>query len=313
VRRFATDPLGSKSFGAWLALRVARAALLVALVVPGACRATPDHSQLDAAAARAFVREQSLAVKQLSASVSMAIETEGFDGSLSGALLVEPPARLRLRASKFVQDLFDLVVTPDELDLFWFPDRQFFRRRLLSTSQRLEANGPEAHGPEAFLARLDPRAMRLALAGFELPLAGEPSSLPACDRVMEETFAREGGDFVIRARLAGGDLLVRHFDGVSLFLETVTLEAPDGATLLRAKYDDYSPITEPAPAGELAGDPQPADSPARELWFAGEMVLEDLALGVTFDLELDDVAVNEGIPPSAFTLAPPPGCEVREL
>jgi hypothetical protein len=290
-------------------------------VVLGGCRSLPDYSELDDAAKRELVREQANSVKSLSASVSMGIETGKFEGSLSGALLVEPPARLRLRTSKMMQDVFDLVVTPELLELYWFRDRSFFRRRLApgATSPagakpkldgrstldgKPKAGGEEEEpGPESFLARLDGRSMRLALTGFELPRVGEESPIPAGDRVVEESFSRVGGEFVVRARLAGGDRLVRRFDGKSLFLRKLTLDGPDGATKLRVSYDDYAPIEIPAPAG---GTP-------RAIWLARETRLEDLVMEATFEMDLDDVVLDEEILPGAFQLVPPPGVEVRDL
>ena len=87
--------------------------LAVGAAALAGCRALPDRSGLDDAAARALVRDEALAVKDLAASVTLAIETADFDGTLDGALLVEPPLRLRLRASKMMTDVFDLLITPD--------------------------------------------------------------------------------------------------------------------------------------------------------------------------------------------------------
>jgi hypothetical protein len=252
------------------------------------CRALPDHSALDDKAAREFVREQALAVKDLAASVDLSIATDDFDGSLGGALLVEPPSRLRLRATKFTTDVFDLVVTPDELDLFWFRDRTFFRRRLGAGAAaavgaaRSVDPGRGERSPDAFLASLDGAALRLALAAFEVP-------------VLHESVAREDGSLVVRARLADGGELVRRFDGKTLFLENVELAASDGTPRLQASYGRYRRV-EPA-----------------EHWLPHRMELRDLASRSTFTMTFDDVAVNEGVLPGAFTLAPPPGVEVREV
>jgi len=284
-------------------LRRRLAPAVAALVLAGACRSPPDRSALDADQARDFVREQARAVRDLSAAVSLSIEADGFEGSLSGALLIEPPSRLRLRASKLLQDVFDLLVTPDSLELVWFKDGSHYRRRFArgaagtleaSASWSAAPGGTEGGGgPEPFLARLDGRALRLALSGFELPGRDAAGDLPPSDRVVEAAWAREGRHFVVRERLAGGERLERRFDGRSLLLEQVTLAAPDGAPRLRARYDD------PEPAGGL--------------WLPSEMELEDLAAGVRFSMSFDGVAVNEGVLPGAFTLRPPPGAPVREL
>jgi hypothetical protein len=240
------------------------------------------------------VRAEALALHDLSAAVSLSITTPGFEGSLGGALLVAPPGHLRLRATKVMQDVFDLVVAPDELDLYWFRDRTFFRRRLDGAAPAATPPaGGAKEGPERFLAQLDGRAMRLSLANFELPRAGEESPLPPSDRVVEESSGREGGRFIVRARLAGGDRVERRFDGRSLLLDEVLLFGGDGKPRLRATYGDYGPV-----------------GPS---WLARSMALADLATGVTFEMELDDVAINEGVLPGAFALAPPPGVEVRDL
>jgi hypothetical protein len=286
---------------------------LLAAGLPG-CRSLPDHSALDAGAARAFVREQARAVRDLSAAVSLSIETAEFEGSLSGALLLEPPGRMRLRASKLMQDVFDLLVTPEELRLYWFRDRKLFRRRLA----RGEAGGAVAEGetgtlasaspqrndgaeeasdggrdPRSFVERLDGRVLRLALASFELPDAGEADEAAPGDRVIEESFVREGRSFVVRARLASGERLERRFDGRTLFLEEARLAAADGTLELRARYDDYDDF--------------------QERWLPTQMVLEDHAQDVRFEMSFDDVALNEGVLPGAFALELPPGAEVIEI
>jgi len=288
-------------------------ALLVGLAagLPG-CRAVgPDHSQLDATAARALVREQARALRDLSASVSLSIETAEFEGSLSGALVVAPPTRLRLRATKLMQDVFDLVITPEELSLFWFRDGTFFRRRLAGDTLHPVGEGtalpyggtgewedpnPEdrdPQGPEAFLAQLDPSAFRLALATFELPLSDEASDLPANERVVFEATERTGGDLVVRAQLASGDRLERRFDGRTLFLEEVIVTNAAGERRLRATYDDHELV--------------------QGFWLPTEMALEDAVAGTRFEMNFDEVAVNEGVLPGAFVLIPPPGVEAREL
>lgn len=275
---------------------IAVAAGLAAAALAG-CRALPDRSGLGDEVALALVRAEALAIHDLAASVTLSIETADFEGTLDGALVVEPPLRLRLRASKMMTDLFDLLITPAAVELYWFPDRRFFRRRLDAGAGGESGAAPSAaaaatpdadrRGPESFLANLDARALRLSLAGFELPEGELASKRLGC------FFGRDGTDFVIWDPLASGEQLERRFDGRSLLLDTATLRNAASEITLVATYDDY----------ELVGTH----------WIATTATLEQRASGTCFRMTLDEIALNEGALPGAFVLTPPAGCEITEV
>lgn len=293
--------------------RTGRAAIsaIGAIGLAAGCVSGPDHSRLDAAAAREHVLREALAVEDLSAAVTLEIETGDFEGSLSGALVMAPPDRLRLRASKLLQDVFDLAIRPGALELWWFRDRVLYRRALDEAGgggapAEATSDAPP-DGPRSFLATLDPRMLRLALCGFELARPDGLDARPVADRVVTSDFRRDGGAFVVEETLASGERLERTFDGRTLGLERVALLAPDGALHLVADYDDYEWVAlEPAEGGGGTGAGPRA-------WLPTGIELDDRAAGVRFRMSFDDLAVNEGVLPGAFELAVPPGAEVREL
>jgi hypothetical protein len=278
---------------------------LVVLLAAGACRAfppPPDHSDLDVSAARAFVRAQALALKDLQAQVTLSIETPEFSGALDGALVIAPPERMRLRASKMLQDVFDLVVTPQALELWWFPDRVLYTKSPDAPADAAAgaANGVAGAGAVggdaralSFLRTLDPGALRASLSAFELPAADATPASPWQARSVGERVERSARELVVTTLLEGGGQLVRRFDGASLLLRTVTVTRSDGATMLVATYDDYRPVG--------------------PLWLPESTALEDRRFGITFTMSFSDMAVNEGVLPGAFELEVPPGARIVAL
>ena len=278
--------------------------LLVSLLAAGACRSfppPPDHSDLDVNAARDFVRTQALALKELEAQVSLSIESSDFSGSLEGALVVAPPDRMRLRTSKMMQDVFDLLVTPKGLDLYWFPDRVLYRKTPDATEatagsiERGAGGAPTEADARAlsFLRTLDPGAMRASLSAFELPVADASPAAPWQARSVGERVERDARALVVTTLLEGGGRLTRRFDGATLLLETVTVTRSDGATMMVTSYDDYRPVG--------------------PLWLPETTRLEDRRHGLVFTMSFSDMAVNGELLPGAFELALPAGVRVCEL
>jgi hypothetical protein len=284
-----------------------RAAIgLVVLLTAGACRSfppPPDHSDLDVSAARDFVRAQALALKSLEAQVSLSIETPDFSGALEGALVVEPPGRMRLRTSKMMQDVFDLVVTPDALELWWFPDRVLYRKTpdanaansANSANSASDANAAKEQDARAlsFLRTLDPGSLRASLNTFELPQADATPASPWQARSVGERIERTARSLVVTTLLEAGGHLTREFDGATLLLRQVTVTRSDGSTMLITTYDDYRPVG--------------------PLWLPETTTLEDHRFGVTFTMTFSDMVVNEGILPGAFELEVPAGARICEL
>ena len=76
----------------------------------------PTYPGLDDAAALKVLARRAEAVKTLSAGCDLTLTKEdGQTVRLDGAVAMEPPERLRLRAWKFGQAVFDLTLTPDGL------------------------------------------------------------------------------------------------------------------------------------------------------------------------------------------------------
>jgi hypothetical protein len=281
-------------------VRVLRAALVAACALAG-CRSfppPPDHSDLDAEAARAFVRAQALAVKDLAAQVSLSVETGDDGGSLEGALLIEPPDRLRLRTTKMMQDVFDLVVTPQKLELWWFPDRVLYRRTpgpgAAAAADPRDLDGRKGDARASTILRaLDPGTFRASLTAFELPPADASPRSPWQERVAGERCDRTRRAFVVVDELESGGRLTRTFDGASLLLRSAEVADAAGKTRIVATYDDYRPFG--------------------TLWLPTESKLVDRRFGVTFSMSFTDVALNEGVLPGAFELATPADAVVREI
>jgi hypothetical protein len=285
--------------------RAVPALALCGALLPG-CRSgppPPDRSALDALDARAFVRTQALAVKDLSAQVSLSVETPSFSGSLEGAVLIAPPDRLRMRATKLLIDVFDLLVTNEVLELYWFPDRVLYRREpgggaapstVSDVPAAAAADVPAGDArARAFLRDLDPAALRASLCAFELPAVDGSPRQPWQERAVAETVARTRAELTVVTTLEDGGILTRRFDGRSLMIRSAELARPGEAPFLRVAYDDYRPV---------AG-----------IWLPRRSVMEDRRHQVVFTMEFSDVGVNEGVLPGAFTLAPPSDAKVVEL
>lgn len=76
----------------------------------------PTYRGLDDAAALQVLAKRAQAVKTLSAECGLMLtRPDGQTVRLDGAVAMEPPDRLRLRAWKFGQAVFDLTLTPDGL------------------------------------------------------------------------------------------------------------------------------------------------------------------------------------------------------
>lgn len=256
----------------------------------------PDHSDLDVNAARAFVREQALSLKELEAQVTLSIETRDFSGSLDGALLVAPPDRMRLRTSKMLQDVFDMVVTPKGLELYWFPDRVLYRKSPDAGGAAGDGGGGATEADAralSFLRTLDPGALRASLSAFELPLADATPPAPWQARSVGERVERSARELVVTTLLEGGGRLTRRFDGATLLLQSVTVERSDGATTMVTTYDDYRPVG--------------------PLWLPESTKLEDRRHGLVFTMSFSDMAVNGDVLPGAFELELPPGTRVCDL
>jgi outer membrane lipoprotein-sorting protein len=76
----------------------------------------PTYPRLDDAAALKVLAERAAAVKSLSAQCNITLTRPAGDSvRLDGAVVMAPPDRLRMRAWKFNQAIFDLTLTPEGL------------------------------------------------------------------------------------------------------------------------------------------------------------------------------------------------------
>jgi hypothetical protein len=201
------------------------------------------------------------------------------------------PTHLRLLATKMTRDVFDLVVAPGVMQLYSPRDRKLFERVKVE-----KPAPPPAAASQSPLRNLNGRAMRLALASFELPGRTEPPNLPpgyeesAFDEWVELENAERGEDTVtITSELSSGEVVERVFDSKTLFLKDVEVRR-DGLVLWRVHYDDYAKV--------------------QGAWVAHHMVLNDKEHQRRFTLNLHDVLLNEGIQPGAFVIEAQPGVEV---
>jgi outer membrane lipoprotein-sorting protein len=115
--------------------------ILPVLVILGGCASRPRPAsnlpvfgEVDHATALRVLDERARAVKSLSArSVLTLTRPDGQTVRLDGAVVMAPPDRLRLRAWKFNQAIFDLTLTPDGL---WVvtPDDPSRREKVLPAS-----------------------------------------------------------------------------------------------------------------------------------------------------------------------------------
>lgn len=102
-------------------MRPAHVAILLALLAAGGCarRAAsplPTYEGLDDVAALRVLAGRAEAVKTLAAGCDLTLtKPDGQTVRLDGAIAMEPPGKLRLRAWKFGQAVFDLTLTPDGL------------------------------------------------------------------------------------------------------------------------------------------------------------------------------------------------------
>ena len=76
----------------------------------------PTYGRLDPAAALRMLAERSASVRSVSAQAGLTLtRADGQSVNLDGAVVMAPPGRVRLRAWKFNQAIFDLTLTPDGL------------------------------------------------------------------------------------------------------------------------------------------------------------------------------------------------------
>jgi outer membrane lipoprotein-sorting protein len=110
----------------------------VALTAAGCARRQPSplptYHGLDDAAALKVLAERATAVKSLSAPCRLTLtRPDGQSVRLDGAIAMAPPDKLRLRAWKFGQAVFDLTLTPDGLWVMT-PDDPGRREKVLPAS-----------------------------------------------------------------------------------------------------------------------------------------------------------------------------------
>lgn len=159
---------------------------------------------------------------------------------LEGALVAQPPDRLRLRAWKLGHAVMDLTVRPDGVWLWTAKRASEGVEKLIS--------GELSAGPWRTV----------------WPRLG--SLLGDADATIDATGQRA---FTVRGRLADGGMLEAHVDGPSATVTAYRLFAADGEALGRLRLDEYQTI---------AGEPWPTSLQAEASRGTLEITLRDLTL-----------------------------------
>jgi hypothetical protein len=244
----------------------------------------PDFRGLSSDDAREEILRNSRNMADLSASVSLSIESGRWQGMLTGALLLRPPGYLRLTAHQGDQEIFELVVTPSTVELYVHQDGVMFRDTYTMSA---DPSRPPTGSP---LDLIDGRAIRLAIGRFELPPEEEENELLLNELVVREDLSTAKQQLVVTTDLRGGEHIVRHFDARTLFLDAVSLSY-DGNEKLRATYSEY----------------ERHDG----VWLPTRLRLEDLVRGNVFVLHLYNIILNSGAQPADFVLQPSPWATVK--
>jgi outer membrane lipoprotein-sorting protein len=121
-------------------MKQARAILLAMTLLATGCARPPSaeplptYPRLDDAAALKVLADRAASVKTLSAECDLTLTRPAGDSvRLDGAVVMAPPDRLRLRAWKLNQAIFDLTLTPDGLWVMT-PDDPSRREKVLPAS-----------------------------------------------------------------------------------------------------------------------------------------------------------------------------------
>lgn len=138
-------------------------ALMVMASACGCASSVPIYPSVRDDDAARIISERLATIRTLSARCEVTLtNSHGDSVRLDGALAAASPDRLRLRAWKFNQAVFDLTLTPDGLWLFMGDD----------------ASGATGHKPIVLSGAQISRAWLILTGGF---FAGNPSSVPVVD------------------------------------------------------------------------------------------------------------------------------------
>jgi len=257
----------------------------------------PTYHGLDDQAALKVLADRATAVKTLSSQCRLMLtRPDGQSVQLDGAIAMAPPDRLRLRAWKFGQAVFDLTLTR--------PD-----------GQSVQLDGAIAMAPPD---RLRLRAWKFNQAVFDLTLTPDglwvvapddpsrrekvlPASLGAAQFGREWAMLNGGfflqGDLVtqdsgkwmnVRRRLDDGRTIVCGVDRATLTPRHYEMLDPQGHTRFRFLLDDYRMI----------------DAVPTATWLIARSAQGNI------EIRLKDVELNQELAPTAFT--PPRRAEKRE-
>ena len=173
----------------------------------------PTYHGLDDQAALKVLADRATAVKTLSSQCRLTLtRPDGQSVQLDGAIAMAPPDRLRLRAWKFNQAVFDLTLTPDGL---WVvaPDDPSRREKVLPASLNAAQFG---------------REWAMLNGGFFLQI----------DLVTQDS----GKWLNVRRRLEDGRTIVCGVDRSTLTPRHYEMLDPQGHSRFRFLLDDYRMI-----------------------------------------------------------------------
>jgi outer membrane lipoprotein-sorting protein len=185
---------------------------LLLLVVLG-CRnqpSIPTYPRMPTTQATQIVRDRAHAIRSVSAEGLLTLtRPDGESVRLDAALAMSPPDKLRLRAWKFGQAVFDLTLNPDGVWLIT-PDDS-------SRKAQLQSAGLTA-------AKLARTWSLLAGSYFDSP------NLQTEDR---------GATLIVRRTDSDGTHLIAQVDTATLTVQRYTLAGPDGQQHFTLNLDHY--------------------------------------------------------------------------
>jgi len=91
---------------------------IVLLTCSGCANSLPRYSWSGADPAIETMTRRDLGLNTFSATCRLLLRADGGDVELSGVLVARPPSHLHLRASKLMQTVFDITLTPDGLFVY---------------------------------------------------------------------------------------------------------------------------------------------------------------------------------------------------
>ena len=213
----------------------------------------PTYGRLDHAAALRVLAERAQSVRSVSAQAALTLtRADGQSVQLDGAVAMAPPGRVRLRAWKFNQAVFDLTLTPEGLWVltpddpgrldFSFSGLKTAVLRVVRAREAERARGAERENGSAALqagresaALFSPQEIADLCASFQRTVV---------DTLLDRTFAAARANGAASVGIAGGvsansrlraDALARgEREGLPVFIPSLALSTDNAAMIAAA-------------------------------------------------------------------------------